>query len=147
MTKEEIIKASVAYNERNGKLRVFGGSAILSDDEYFAFNKNPDFIAGVEWAFSHLWKDAQGDDLPEYEREVIALVSLLGFFQISSDEPVKLTYKVVFAHRPNPLGWNGMDINIDTKKVEIQTAMTFGKGGWNIPDVKYWLDCELPKKE
>lgn len=48
--KEEIIKASVAYNERNGKLNVFGGSNILSNEEYFAFNKNPDFIAGAEWS-------------------------------------------------------------------------------------------------
>jgi len=49
MTKEEIIKASVAYNERQGKLSVFGGSAILSDEEYYTFNQNPDFIAGAQW--------------------------------------------------------------------------------------------------
>ena len=23
---------------------------------------------------------------------------------------------------------------------------TYGKGGWNIPDVKFWLDVELPKE-
>lgn len=49
MTDGEIIKASVAYNERQGKLKVFGGSAILSDEEYYAFNQNPDFIAGAQW--------------------------------------------------------------------------------------------------
>lgn len=48
--KEERIQASVAYNEQHGKLRVIGGSAILSDEEFTAFNKNPDFIAGATWS-------------------------------------------------------------------------------------------------
>lgn len=26
-------------------------------------------------------------------------------------------------------------------------VQTYDKGGWNIPDVKFWLDCELPKIE
>ena len=47
---EKRIQASVAYNEQHGKLKVIGGSAILSDEEFIAFNKNPDFIAGAEWA-------------------------------------------------------------------------------------------------
>ena len=50
MTAEEILKASVAYNERTCKLRVIGGDAILSQEEYVTFNKNQDFIAGAEWA-------------------------------------------------------------------------------------------------
>lgn len=69
---EERIQASVAYNEQHGKLRVIGGSAILSDEEFITFNKNPDFIAGAEWADAHpknLWKYAQGDDLPKFEEE------------------------------------------------------------------------------
>jgi len=77
----------------------------------------------------HLWKDAQGDDLPEIDRDVIALQGR----------------KVVFAHRPNPQGWNGK--NISTGKVTHYTPKTYGKGGWNIPDVKYWLDAPLPDVE
>ena len=50
MIHEEILKASVAYNERTGKLRVIGGDAILSQEEYITFNKNPDFIAGAKLA-------------------------------------------------------------------------------------------------
>ena len=51
MTREEqIIQASVAYNEQRGKLNVIGGSAILSDEEFIIFNKNPDFIEGAKWA-------------------------------------------------------------------------------------------------
>lgn len=89
------------------------------------------------------WKDAQGDDLPEYEREVVALIRMDGFFQIPPDDPVELTYKVVFAHRPNPNGWDGK--SIATGRIEHYTPKTYGKGGWNIPNVVYWLDVELPK--
>jgi hypothetical protein len=74
------------------------------------------------------WKDAQGDDLPEIDREVIALLD---------------NGKVVFAHRP-PEFWDGK--NIITGKVTRNYPKTYGKGGWNIPDVKYWLDVELPKE-
>lgn len=72
------------------------------------------------------WKDAQGDDLPEYDREVIAILD---------------NGKVVFAHRP-PEYWDGK--NIITGKVTRHYPKTYDKGGWNIPNVKYWLDCLLP---
>lgn len=74
------------------------------------------------------WIDAQGDDLPEYDREVIALLD---------------NGKVVFAHRP-PEYWDGKDIV--TGKVTRHYPKTYDKGGWNIPNVKYWLDVELPKE-
>lgn len=74
------------------------------------------------------WKDAQGDDLPEIDREVIALLD---------------NGKVVFAHRP-PEFWDGK--NIVTGKVTRNYPKTYDKGGWNIPDVKYWLDVVLPKE-
>ena len=48
--KEEVRNASVAYNEKVGKLLVMGGDNILSEEEYLEFNKNPSFIAGAEWA-------------------------------------------------------------------------------------------------
>ena len=74
------------------------------------------------------WKDAQGDDLPEIDREVVALLD---------------NGKVVFAHRP-PEFWDGK--NIITGKVTRNYPKTYDKGGWNIPDVKWWLDCSMPKE-
>ena len=47
---EEIIKASVDYNADKGKLHVIGGDAILSDEEFIAFNQNASFINGAKWA-------------------------------------------------------------------------------------------------
>lgn len=91
-----------------------------------------------------LWKPADGDDLPEIDREVIALVGLEGFFEIPPDEPVKLSYKVVFAHRP-PEYWDGK--NILTGKVTRNYTMRYDKGGWNQPNVKWWLDLDLPKTD
>ena len=86
------------------------------------------FIAGAQWQKENLWKPADGGDLPEIDREVIALLD---------------SGKVVFAHRP-PEYWDGKDIV--TGKVTRNYPKTYDKGGWNIPDVKYWLDVELPKE-
>ena len=76
----------------------------------------------------YIWKPADGDNLPEIDREVIALLD---------------NGKVVFAHRP-PEFWDGKDIV--TGKVTRYYPKTYDKGGWNIPDVKWWLDCLLPKE-
>lgn len=78
--------------------------------------------------FDGLWKPADGDDLPIIDREVIALLD---------------NGKVVFAHRP-PEYWDGKDIV--TGKITRNYPKTYGKGGWNIPDVKFWLDVRLPKE-
>jgi len=90
------------------------------------------FKAGAQWQKENLWKPADGDDLPEVDREVIALVE--------ENEH----YKVVFAHRP-PEYWDGK--NILTGEVTRYKPKRYDKGGWNMPDVKWWLDCELPKME
>ena len=82
----------------------------------------------ANWQKEHLWKSADGDDLPEIDREVIALLD---------------NGKVVFAHRP-PEFWDGK--NIITGKVTRNYPKTYDKGGWNIPNVKYWLDCLMPKE-
>lgn len=74
------------------------------------------------------WKDAQGDDLPEIDREVVVLLN---------------NGRVAFGHRP-PEYWDGK--NIITGKVTRNYPKTYDKGGWNIPDVKFWLDVELPKE-
>ena len=101
-------------------------------------------LRAVELARQNLWHPADGDDLPEIDREVIALVGLEGFFEIPPDEPVKLSYKVVFAHRP-PEYWDGK--NILTGKVTRNYTKRYDKGGWNQPDVKWWLDLDLPKMQ
>ena len=88
------------------------------------------FKEGAEWADSHAWKPADGDDLPEIDREVIALVE--------ENEH----YKVVFAHRP-PEYWDGE--NILTGEVTRYYPKRYDKGDWNQPDVKWWLDIEIPQ--
>ena len=88
------------------------------------------FKEGAEWAYSHVLKPADGDDLPEIDREVIALVE--------ENEH----YKVVFAHRP-PEYWDGK--NILTGEVTRHYPKRYDKGNWNQPDVKWWLDIEIPQ--
>lgn len=50
---KEILQASVCYNESIGELNVIGGDSMLSEEEYYSFNKNPHFIAGAKWADEH----------------------------------------------------------------------------------------------
>lgn len=97
----------------------------------------PAFIAGAQWQKENLWKDAQGDDLPEIDREVIVLVKALPEHEDS-------LLKVAFAHRP-PEYWMGK--NIGTGEITRYEPMRYNKGGWNQPNVVYWLDVELPKEE
>ena len=78
------------------------------------------------------WKPADGDDLPEIDREVVALVK--------ENEH----YKVVFAHRP-PKHWDGK--NILTGEVTRNYPKRYDKGNWNQPNVKWWLDLPLPEEE
>lgn len=88
------------------------------------------FKDGAEWRDANLWHYAQGNDLPPIDEEVIVLC---------------INGKVCFGHRPNPKGFNCK--NVDTGEMEHLEPMTYGKGGWNIPDVKLWLDVELPNLE
>jgi len=82
----------------------------------------------AKWQKEHLWKPADGEDLPEIDREVIVLLD---------------NGSVAFGHRP-PEYWDGKDIV--TGKVTRNYPKTYDKGGWNIPNIKYWLDIELPKE-
>lgn len=88
-----------------------------------------------EEVIENLWKDAQSNNLPEIDREVIALI------QDRDDAGI---YKVVFAHRPNPKGWDGRSLT--TGEVEHYEPKTYDRGGWNMPNVKYWLDVEIPNE-
>ena len=81
-----------------------------------------------------LWKDAQRDDLPEIDREVVALVGL-------EDND----YKVVFAHRVNTAGYNGK--SLITGETIRYVPKGYDKGGWNQPNVRFWLDYPLPIEE
>ena len=89
---------------------------------------------GAKWQKEHLWKPADGDDLPETDREVIALAQ-----PYPNDEHLR----VIFAHRPNKYAnvWNS-----DLGEKQVVEIERHGKGGWNIPDVKWWLDVKLPKE-
>ena len=93
-----------------------------------------DFKAGALWQKENLWKPADGDDLPECDREVIAILD----YDFGH-------YKVVYAHRPNPNGWDGT--NIDTGEKEHFEPVIYDKEGWNQPHVLYWLDARLPYEE
>ena len=90
----------------------------------------------AKWQKEHLWKPADCDDLPEIDREVIVLT------QPCSDDDKHL--RVVFAHRPNKYTkvWNS-----DLGEEQVVEIERHGKGGWNIPNVKWWLDCSLPNME
>lgn len=127
MTGKDIEKASVDYQMSTRPMAI-GGDAL--DDMVYRININPSFISGAEWVLNNLLKPADGDDLPEIDRDVIVLLS---------------NNKVCYAHRPNPNGWDGR--NILTGEVDHYTPKTYDKGGWSIPDVKWWLDLDLPKME
>lgn len=103
-------------------------------------SRNREFIAFVQgalWADAHLWHHADGDDLPELEREVVVFTQ-----DFPNDAGIM---KVGIAHRPAPKGWDGR--NILTGEVNHYTPKTYDKGGWSIPDVVYWLDANFPCKE
>jgi len=103
------------------------GANWQKEKEYTCYEEA--FEDGAKWKVENLWKPADGDDLPEIDREVIVLCK---------------GGRVAFGHRPiekfiaRPIGYG------KTEECEVKT---YGKGGWNIPDVKWWLDCSLPNME
>lgn len=83
------------------------------------------FKAGAEWADQHpQWYDAQGDNVPEYGREVIV---------------IRRNGMICYGHRPNPKEY----VMVEGKKY---FAKTYDKNDWNIPDIALWLDVEIPDK-
>lgn len=91
---------------------------------------------GAKWADAHLWHPADGDDLPEIDREVVVLYQR---YPLEGNE-----YAVGFAHRPREF-WDGK--NIATGEVTRYYPKRYDRGGWNSPNIKWWLDLDLPKKE
>ena len=117
-----------AYPENNGYSTI--GNVMY---DYNA-EKRRVYIAGYEKVISNAWKDAQSDDLPEIDKEVIVLC------QDYEDDPSYL--RVSYGHRPNPDGWDGKSYTSD--EITHYEPMLYDKGGWNQPNVKWWLDIELP---
>ena len=107
-----------------------------AQDKYMPVQTSQAFKAGANWQKENLWKPADGDNLPIFDREVIVFTQP---YPLEGNE-----YAVSFAHRPNPNGWDGKSVT--TGKVEHYTPKTYGKGGWNIPNIVYWLDIEFPKE-
>ena len=108
---EQIIKASQLYPKHQQKVFVDG---VLWGD------RNP----------QNHWHDAQGDDLPEIDREVIVLLD---------------NGKVCFAHRPVKSYITVSVIN--HREAEEYYPKHYDKGGWNIPNVKWWLVVAIPAEE
>lgn len=71
------------------------------------------------------------EELPEIDRVVIALI------------PAYDGWKVVFAHRPDPVGYWGKSILSD----EYEHFQPETYDGWNIPNIKWWLNLDLPKTD
>lgn len=81
-----------------------------------------------------LWIDANGEHLPDIDKEVIALECLEG----------EDNYRVVFAHRVDP--HRVVRVTIDNKPLKLHPNR-HGKAGWSLPNIKYWLNLELPKSK
>lgn len=111
------------------------GHAPEIDEDLSCFTNRNAFIAGAQWKKGNLWKNAQGDDLPEIDREVIVLYQP---YQLEGSGECA----VGFAHRP-PERWYGR--NLDGEE-HVFEPKTYDKGEWNIPNVVWWLDLDLPIK-
>ena len=121
-------KASIAESASN----YMRGRAIALSFKPLALGDVKDaFMCGAEEMerlidSSMWWKSADGSELPAIDREVIALTT---------------EGKVVFAHRPKE-SWTGK--NIVTGEVTTYHPERYGAGGWNWPDIKWWLDIDIP---
>lgn len=80
---------------------------------------------GYQYARKNLWYDAQGDNVPEYGREVIV---------------IRRNGMICYGHRPNPKEY----VMVEGKKC---FAKTYDKNDWNIPDIALWLDVEVPEEQ
>jgi len=121
-------QVDVYHEPQHGQMKLVYKEALLVNGRTFTEDEL-EFIDTPEVEVQkNLWHDAQGDYLPKFDREVIVLTT---------------NGKVFFAHRPDPQGYWGR--SVIHGEMEHFTPQTYGKGGWNIPDVEWWLDCPLPK--
>ena len=144
------LKEKIARNAASGWCRCFKCDGVFDDtnikcekeklvtcQQWYNGYRTALLALGDERVFENLWHPADGDDLPEIDREVVV------FIQNFPDDAGIM--KVAIAHRPNPNGWDGR--NILTGEVNHYTPKTYDNGGWSIPDVRWWLDLDLPKME
>ena len=104
------------------------------DDEEKVLTYKHGFEDCKEQMMKDIWKPAEGSDLPVSGREVIVLVQ---------DDPDDKDYlRVAFANRPSKYTkvWYH-----DLGEEQVIEVERYGKGEWDIPNVKYWLDVKLPK--
>jgi len=120
---EDFIEAGIAYRMEHGKPMAIGGDNFA--DVAKEMNRCKDFEAGAEYGYQYatknLWHDAQGDIVPEYDREVIV---------IGRDG------KVFYGHRPDPK-------EVTMIEGKPYHAKIYDKNGWNWPDIALWLDVEI----
>ena len=125
---EEAFKAGAKWQEKQDQSTIE-----LAEDHAM--------LAGMEKMreemMKNIWRPADGDDLPEIDREVVVFTQ-----DFPNDAGIMA---VAIGHRPNPEGWDGKSLS--TGKVEHYMPQCYDKGGWNIPNVKYWLDTDLPNME
>ena len=128
MTAEQFIK-DYTRTDSNELIAIenIHGKKVISYHEWLTPEQA---LRAVELGRNNLWKHADGDYLPEIDREVIVLLT---------------NGKVCFAHRPNPDGWDGK--NLLTEETEHFTPKTYDAGGWNLPYIMWWLDLDLPEME
>ena len=132
---EQAYNAGAKWQEqKDTELLQEAGIVIVPEDHFERMKRS---LIQLASQIKNLWKPADGDDLPEIDKEVIVLVGIKK--PVTTDS--MWGCEVAFAHRPNPDGWDGKSIT--TGKVEHYDVQTYDKGGWNIPDVKFWLDCNM----
>ena len=121
---EDFIDAGIAYRMEHGKPMAIGGGNFT--EMAHEMNRALPFEAGAEYGYQYatknLWHDAQGDIVPEYDREVIV---------IGRDG------KVFYGHRPDPK-------EVTMIEGKPYHAKIYDKNGWNWPDIALWLDVEIP---
>lgn len=128
--------------EKERKARIAKGASDYMRGRAMALSFKPLRLSDVKDAYlsgaenmerlidqSMWWKIADSDEPPKIDREVIAITT---------------EGKVVFAHRPKE-SWRGK--NIITGKVETFYPKRYGKDGWNMPDILFWLDINIPDIE
>ena len=98
------------------------------------------YIQGATEALDDLWKPADSDDLPESDREVIALEGV----KDPTAPDCYCSYRVVFAHRVREDA--EVPANIDDEPMTLH-PIGYGEARWNSPDVLWWLDLDIPKVE
>lgn len=95
------------------------------------------FQGGALWMESKAWELASRR-LPEIDREVVVLADISNRMGIRPRElQGEPCYQICFAHRVDPNSF----VKIEGKEYNPEG---YGKGGWNIEGVKYWLDIPHP---